>query len=342
MRFIGSKRLLLDNIENQIKNYIPHWENLNTFCDLFAGTGIVGKHFKKYFKIISNDLLFFSYAIQKTEIGLNKTPKFEELKKYIGKDPLQFLNNEINYCCERYFIAENYSPYSGSLRKYLTESNSLKIDFWRQRLNKWNELDLISEGEYFYILSAIINSVPFVSNIAGTYGAFLKTWDKRAFKNIFLEKPLIYNNQRNNENYNQDANLLIDEIEGDILYIDPPYNSRQYLPNYHLLETIAKYDNPVLKGLTGIRDINKQEKSQYCSKLYAENILFELIKKAKFKYILISYNNEGIIPEENLDYKLMEISKGIFKKKIYPYRRYKRIKDKVNFQLNELLYLIEK
>ena len=69
-----------------------------------------------------------------------------------------------------------------------------------------------------------------------------------------------FNNFKDNECYNENANTLIKKIKGDILYLDPPYNSRQYLPNYHLLETVAKYDNPKIKGKTGIREY-KSEKS---------------------------------------------------------------------------------
>jgi adenine-specific DNA-methyltransferase len=75
---------------------------------------------------------------------------------------------------------------------------------------------------------------------------------------------LVYNKQKN-EVYNTDSMQLIDNIDTDILYLDPPYNKRQYAPNYHILETIAKYDNPVIKGITGMRDYSEQ-KSLFCNK----------------------------------------------------------------------------
>ena len=98
----------------------------------------------------------------------------------------------------------------------------------------------------------------------------MKNWDKRSLKKLELNPLNIINNNKKNKSYNEDCNNLIKKIEGDILYLDPPYNSRQYLPNYHLLETIAKYDDPKIKGKTGIREYENQ-KSNFCNKSYAED-----------------------------------------------------------------------
>ena len=89
--------------------------------------------------------------------------------------------------------------------------------------------------------------------------------------------------------YNQDINSRIGNISGDILYLDPPYNARQYCANYHVLETIARYDNPVLKGKIGLRD-NSNQKSLFCSKKTVTKVFDDLIANADFKYIFLSYN----------------------------------------------------
>lgn len=86
------------------------------------------------------------------------------------------------------------------------------------------------------------------------------------------------------------TNLL--KISGDILYLDPPYNARQYGANYHLLNTIAKYDTFTPKGKTGLRNYNK---SSYCSKNSVKESFENLIKNSQFKYIFLSYNNEGLM-----------------------------------------------
>ena len=111
MRFIGSKRLLITNIKNIIEENIDSWQSLKSFCDIFAGTSTVGRNFKQYFKVISNDILYFSYVLQRTGIQLNKEPSFKGLKKIGISNPLDYLNNiDITHREENMFILENYTP----------------------------------------------------------------------------------------------------------------------------------------------------------------------------------------------------------------------------------------
>ena len=85
----------------------------------------------------------------------------------------------------------------------------------------------------------------------------------------------------------------------DVIYIDPPYNARQYCANYHVLETIARYDSPELKGKTGLRDYSKQ-KSDFCSPRTVVDAFDDVIRNANFEYIFLSYNNEGLMPFETI------------------------------------------
>ena len=147
---------------------------------------------------------------------------------------------------------------------YFRPENALKIDIIRMTIEKWKNNSLISENEYFYLLSALINAVPFVANITGVYAAYLKYWDERTYKSIQLKKPVIINNSQDNECYNLDYTELLNK-NCDLLYADPPYNSREYLPNYHVLETIARYDYPEIYGVTGMRNYDNQ-KSVFCKK----------------------------------------------------------------------------
>ena len=110
----------------------------------------------------------------------------------------------------------------------------------------------------------------------------------------FKLELLPYSNGIKGKVYNEDINELINKIHGDVLYLDPPYNARQYCTNYHILETIARYDNPEIKGKTGLRNYDTQ-KSKYCSKRTVKSEFEDLIKKANFKYIFLSYNNEGLM-----------------------------------------------
>ena len=127
----------------------------------------------------------------------------------------------------------------------------------------------------------------------------MKKLKKTAQKNLILKSAELIINDRDHEVFNEDINKVARKIVGDILYLDPPYNQRQYATNYHLLETIAKYDNPKIHGRTGLREYQNQ-KSLYCSRTQVKKTFKDLISKVKVKYIFLSYNNEGLMTLDDI------------------------------------------
>lgn len=340
MRFIGNKTNLLNDIAQVIKENCDGTEKV--FCDIFSGTASVARFFKNRYKIISNDLLYFSYVLQKGTIENNEIPSFKKLEDRLNiHDVFDYLEN-IDIKQEKFnkFIYENYSPNKKCERMYLTSENALRIDFIRNKIEEWRNKELINKNEYYYLLAALIEGVPFVSNITGTYGAYLKQWDKRAFKKFEMIRLNVIDNNVKNQCYNKNSNDLIQEISGDILYLDPPYNERQYLPNYHLLETIARYDNPEIKGKTGIREYNS-EKSNYCikNKVYSE--MEELIKNAKFKHIIVSYNQDGLLSKNDIETILKKYgNKETYKLYEIPYKQYQnKLTKKLDIHYEYLFYI---
>lgn len=309
MRFIGCKNRILPFFNDFIKR-----NNLkgNTFCDLFSGTASVGRYFKaKKYSIISNDLLYFSYILQKCYLELNTYPTFDNLlsnlnlnsslnnyslkfEDYNSKIIIDYLNSLSGI---EGFITKNYSEKANRL--YFQTKNCLKIDSIRTQIEDWKKENLIDENEYFFLMASLIEAVPFVANISGTYSAFLKEWDPRTFKDLKLDVPNIISSKMKHQVYNQDGLELIKNIKCDILYLDPPYNERQYAPNYHLLETIARYDDPEIKGKTGMRNYEDQ-KSTFCNHDFAMKSLEYLAENANYKYLLFSYNNEGLLKKEEI------------------------------------------
>lgn len=286
MNYIGSKYKLLSFLK---KNIIETVGDIRfcVFCDLFAGTGAVGRYFKTLVKqIIANDIEKYSYVLNRNYIG-NHLPieyqeKLDELNNLSGK---------------KGFIYNNYCLGSGSGRQYFSDNNGQKIDAIRLKIREWHDKKYISDNEYFFFLASLLESADRVANTASVYGAFLKQLKKTAQKNMELEPALFQINDHDHEVYSEDANNLIQKIQGDILYLDPPYNERQYGANYHILNTIALYDNFIPKGKTGLRDYTK---SAYCKKAMALESFDNLVKNAKFKYIFLSYNNEGLMSAEDI------------------------------------------
>ena len=330
MRFIGNKERLVDWIYFIIKDNKIEGE---IFFDFFSGTSNVGRFFKeKNYQIVSSDLLYFSFVLQKAYLSNNKTPKFKNLisKLNIKSNLLvaddyeliiEYLNNVTPLDG---FIYNNYAP-SGSRkleqpRMYFTDDNAKKIDAIRFTIEEWKNKNLINENEYFILLACLIESVPFFANILGVFAAFKKDWDKRALKPFLLKSIKIFKDNKEHFVFNKSSLELLKSYKYDIIYLDPPYNQRQYAPNYHILETIAKYDNPEIKGVTGMRNYDNQ-KSNFCNKIKALNDLELICKSNNYKYILLSYNNEGIMPQEDI-LKIMK-KYGEVKIEEYDYLRFK-------------------
>jgi len=276
LAYIGSKYSLLNFIDDTIRLYVDV-EN-KTFCDLFGGTNIVSRYFKNKCNIISNDFEHYSYIISKAYISNSQI---------IDDKYLDYFNN---LPTKEGIFTETYCKG----RNYFTESNGSKIDTIRQEIEKLYLSKELNEDEYYYYLTSLLEASDKVANTASIYSAYLKKIKKTALKELTLVSLDITETGSNNISYQKDANELIKEIKGDILYLDPPYNHRQYGSNYHIYNTILKYDLDEIevKGVTGMRT---WEKSDYCSKVKALETFENLIKNINFKYTFISYNNEGIM-----------------------------------------------
>jgi adenine-specific DNA-methyltransferase len=288
MNYIGSKLKLSLFIKDTICSVVGKNISDKIFCDLFAGTGVIGRIFKKDVKkVISNDIEYYSYVLNKNYI--------ENRKHLNASDLLNELNNLPPV--DNGFIYNNYCLGSGSGRQYFTDENGKKIDAIRRQIEIWFKEKAINKNIYYFLLASLIESVDKVANTASVYGAFLKNIKKTAAKNIFLEPALFEINKNTHKVYNEDSNKLIKQISGDILYLDPPYNERQYGANYHLLNTVAKYDNFIPEGKTGLR---KYFRSNYCIKNNVLKNFQDIVENAKFKYIFLSYNNEGLMSLDDI------------------------------------------
>ena len=325
MNYIGSKLSILDYIDNTIQDFTGITDESNaTICDIFAGTSSVGKYFKsKGYNVISNDIQYYSFVTAKHFIENNSDIQFEKLTSAGISNPFEYLNSLND---KKGFIYNNYTM-EGTRndeynRQYYTEENAIKIDSIRDKIEEWKNKELINENEYYYFIASLIESADKVANTASVYEAFLKKIKKSAEKTLEL-KPLDilkFPKERKYNVYNENANALVKKISGDNLYMDPPYNTRKYDTNYHILETIALNDNPEIKGKTGVR-ADTSKRSKYCVKKEVEEAFEDIIKNANFKYILLSYNDEGIITLDRI--KEIMSKYGQYKRYEQKHRRFK-------------------
>lgn len=287
MNYIGSKFKLSKFIKTEIKNVVGEMKD-KVFCDLFAGTGAIGRVFKtESKKIIANDFEYYAYILNQNYIGNHEKLNYQE-----------FIDKLNSIESVKGFIYNNYCLESGSKRQYFSDENGKKIDAIRQKIESWKISGKINENQYYFLLTSLLENADAVANTASVYGAFLKHLKKSAQKTLVLKPALFEINDHDHQVFNSDANSLINKISGDVLYLDPPYNARQYGSNYHLLNTIAKYDSFTPNGKTGLREYKR---SKYCQKNEVAKTFESLIKNANFQYIFLSYNNEGLMSKETVE-----------------------------------------
>jgi adenine-specific DNA-methyltransferase len=332
MNYIGSKlKLCQEFIPKTIKDVCGEDLSDKVFCDLFAGTGIVGRTFKTITKkVIANDLEYYSYVINKNYI--ENHVDIPDRQEYIDE-----LNNK--KLVDNGFIYKNYCVGGSGERQFFSDENGKKIDTIRMQIEKWYNNSEISSNLYYYLLCSLLECADKVANTASVYGAYLKKLKATAKKELVHKGAEYQINNNEHIVYNEDANELIYNIEGDILYLDPPYNARQYGANYHLLNTIAEYKKFAPKGKTGLPDYNR---SKYCSPNTVETEFELLIKNANFKYIFLSYNNEGLMPSERI--KQIMSKYGHYSLEQTQYQRFKADTNRVNKADStvEYLHILEK
>ena len=326
LNYIGSKHTLLPFIESTISNEMETTDFSNKkFADLFSGTSSVGFHFRNLncSAVYANDMEYYSYVIARASICSNYTEKVKKLMNIISA-------SEPFIGC----LSKNYSESGDQKRMFFSVENANRIDGMRIKLEEIKPT--ITENEYYYLLASIIVSADKCANIPAIYGSYLKEYKKSAVNPIKLE-PIHTKTGiiKNNRAFQMDCVEFADKMGAvDFVYLDPPYNERQYSKNYHVLNYIAKYNEELeIYGKTGL--IKDVALSDWCSKKTASIILDKLLEKLhkKTKYVFMSYNNEGIITHDAIK----EIFDKYFDTKIVSHET-KRFK---NFKYNDTGTTIE-
>lgn len=296
-RFLGSKFKLLNFIDSVVKE---NCKKVNSVVDLFAGTGVVGSMFLKEGKeVFFNDYLKSNYYSYKAFYGNEKIDE-EKIEKYINE------YNSMKNLEENYF-SKNFAD------TYFSKNDCKKIGFIREDINNKLRNKEINQREADILVTSLIYSMDRVANTVGHYDAYRKI--KNISDKFFMYMLDVSQNQKLKVHFaNLDANDYIKTIKVDLVYIDPPYNSRQYCDAYHLLENVAEWKKPEVYGVAKKMD-RSNLKSVYCTNKAAE-ALNELIENCNSRYILISYNNTGDKANSRSNAKITDLQiKEILEKK---------------------------
>lgn len=257
------------------------------FLDLCSGTGSVALHAAKTGrKLIANDLMEYSRCILSGMLCMTND--------CFNSFAVEALLEELNALTgiEDYFF-NTYSEQAGRL--YLTNENAKKVDACLAFI-----FNIKHQIVRDYLIWCLLDAVSKVSNTAGTYGAFLKKFKERATNKIQLIKQPFFECEA--QVFSKDALTLLKELPEipDVVYLDPPYNQRQYGANYHLYETLARNDKPSVLGVTGLRNWSKESKSSFCIKKEVLNYLAQILDLSRRSSIFLSYNTEGLLAEQDI------------------------------------------
>lgn len=325
--YIGNKRKLLPLIYSAMENTGLELKSGLKFFDVFSGSGVVSRFAKSLdFEIFSNDWEYYANVLAKGYVEANAS----DIEKIFGSEEkflekLKEINQLKNPTSDKQYIAKFYAPkeFDAGLvnfkteRLFYTRQNALSIDKIRNYIEE-NFNDSESEKAKNILLANLIYEAATHTNTSGVFKAFHKGFGghgkdalKRILAEIKLSKPILIDSTQPVHIFQENANELVKKIKGiDIAYLDPPYNQHQYGSNYHLLNTIAKWDKipaplelnskGVLKEKAAIRHDWVNTKSDYCYREIAEKSFSELIENIDAKHILISYSTDGIIPFEKM------------------------------------------
>ncbi len=350
--YIGNKRRLLPFInEAVVKVKIALKKDKIKALDGFSGSGVVARLLKYHTSdLISNDFEEYAHTINTAYLTNKNDVDIPRLEKAI-----EYLNaNKLKHTKSDYFIAENYAPKSDKKikkgeRVFYTRKNAEIIDNIRYMIE--HEID---EDLKIFCLSSLLIKASIHNNTSGVFKGFHKRDGighfggagenalSRILGEIVLDTPIFATIENKTKVFCKDTNILVKEIEPvDLAYFDPPYNQHPYGSNYFMLNIInGGKPVPIQKGVSGIAE--DWQRSDYNKTAPAERAMDELIKNTPAKYVLISYNNEGIIPIEKFEKIVSKYGDWeLLEQEYNTYRGSRNLRDRSN-KVKELLWLIRK
>ena len=334
--YIGNKRRLLPLIARALQACKKHHQNQEktgtpadpVFVDFFAGSGAVSRLAKLLgYHVIANDWEEYSWILNEAFLSIGEEELGGLFAKYGGiENLLSMLNSLETPAPEDCLISRWYAPASTENadpereRMFYTTENARRIDAirgWIEHEYPGEILDETATKEKRLLLGLLLYEAATHANTSGVFKAYHRGFGgrggdalSRILGRIELEMPCLTHGSA--EACREDAQSLASRLgrEGRaarIAYLDPPYNQHQYGSNYHLLNTIARFDRPKVSTLpraengqrrdkAGIRRDWTRTRSPFCSRAAAETAFERLVSTIRADHILVSYSTEGMIP----------------------------------------------
>ncbi|MEI6913754.1 MAG: DNA adenine methylase [Armatimonadota bacterium] len=306
MNYIGSKFSLLSHIERMLdKHGVPR---SGIALDVFAGTGAVAQFLKRRGHITyANDWQRYSYLTCVALIEFNALPTFEEVAEFCPTDAQSVIGYLNALLGTEGSFTDTYCQAGSGGRQYFSAENGRRIQAIRDQIESWHGQGHLSDKKKAWLTACLIEAADKVANTASVYGAYLKHIKRSAALPLKLRalEPIPSSEPASaHRAFCGDSTAIVRQLADEritLAYIDPPYNARQYNSNYHILETIARWDigSFEARGVTGLRQ-KGENRSPYCSRTKAGPAFRDLLGALNADYVLFSYSNEGLVSKAAL------------------------------------------
>lgn len=321
MRYIGNKTRLIPFLLGSVEELVGR---PGVACDPFAGTASVARALKaRGWRVHCGDVMALSYAFQVARVEMDRTPRFAITfpdpdvggragRSATGSASYGAVLDHLEALPARPgFITQHFTPGGQAGRRhgrmYFTAENGARIDHVRDQIERWGAAGLLSRVEEQLLLATLIQAADRVANTTGVYASFVKSWQPNAVKPLRLRgiRPTapVGRAPGGCTAFRGRATDLVDRVGSvDLLYLDPPYNERQYPGYYHIPELLATgwSPPPTLRGKTGLIP-DEDRRSDWCRKGRCEAALRTLLERTDAGHVLLSYNDEGLLPAERIE-----------------------------------------
>ncbi len=283
VKYIGSKRVLVPALVGLFQSL----DDVRSVVDLFSGTSRVGHALKGAgFRVLSNDLMSYACALATCYVQADRSDLANDAQRLV--DDLNELPGEAGY------VTETFCRQS----RYFQEHNGARIDAIRRRIA---DLRLDPELEAV-LLTSLLEAADRVDSTVGVQMAFLKQWAPRSYNALEMRIPDLLDRARfgKGEAHQLDALVAAQKLSADAAYIDPPYNQHSYLGNYHIWETIVRWDTPEHYGVACKREDCRTRKSAFNRKREALDAMRQVVERLDVRHMIVSFNDEGFISKSEM------------------------------------------
>jgi len=336
VRYLGNKTKLVPFILDAVERF---GLEPGVACDPFAGTASVASALKRSgWRVHAGDLMAASYALQVARVEIDRTPRYAPETGADGAGRarrsvsyrallrhLATLDGEDGFITEHYTLAGAAGEAHG--RMYFSPGNARRIDAIRSAIARWRAAGHIDRSRAQLLIATLIEAADRVANTTGVYASFVKTLQPNARRNLEL-RPIVptpvLNGAKGSTAFRGPASELLASVGPlDLLYLDPPYNERQYPAYYHIPELIATgwTPPPEIRGKTGLIP-DETLRSDWCRRSRAAGALARVLDACDARHILLSYNDEGLLPRAEIETQLR--GRGIADTYALDDRSYKR------------------